>query len=390
MSQPYDRWLQATRACVDAAAEGGYALVSSLGSMQYNWVSFLAAKRKLPLILVVDGPIPAGVSDDYIRSGMGWFPGLFDPSRTLIISPFSEDSAPGKKLRGPIRDAVIASMSHALWVAEIRAGGVMEKVVNQAAEEGRRVSVFRPDRFDPQTAGNKRLLEKGSVTGFNPALRPSEPGGKSNTTPERRLVTASAGAFEGRGEYLFHFTRSCPGPWPGQSWEEYLSSLDNAEPGASHSALDTLGRIAGELRIRGGSRLIRGDQPMVSLTECAPQELTGLIAWNRSLIRWTFEPYGVAIRKDALERMGARRVIYASEDEYKALSPKDRLFFQLHNPPRTDWSREKEWRVRGDIDLSAFAKNEVMLVTPPEAFSLMGAVPFRVSVTPPVRSKAGW
>ena len=386
--KPHDRWLAATRACVDAAAAGGYAMVSSLGAMPYDWVSFLAAKRKLPLIVVADGPIPArDPHDSYIRSGMGVFPGIFDPRQTLIVSPFSENSSPGRKLRGPIRDALVASLSNALWVAEIRGGGVMEKAVSRAVEEERRVTVFRPDTFDSQTAGNRRLLDKGSVSAFAPALRLPESSGESDTESKEPVVAVSASIFE-QNEYLFHYTRACPGPWPSQSWADYLSALDNAEPGASHSGRDTLLRIVRELRIRGGSRLIRGGQPMVSLTERKPQEMTELIAWNRSLVRWSFEPYGVAIRKNALKRMGARRVIYACEDEYKALSPEDRPFFQLHNPPRTDWSREKEWRVRGDVDLSVFTKDEVILLAPQEALPWTAPVPFGIFAAPFSRGEA--
>ncbi len=288
---PDDCWLKATRACVEAAAADGYALVSSVGNLAYNWVSFLAAKNKLPLILALDSPLPLEAEEDI--PALREFSGLFDPRRTLIVSPFTHDSTPRKKLGGPIRDACVASMSHALWAAEIRSGGIMEKILTEAADAGRRVIVFRPDRYDSRTAGNKRLLDSKAVP-FAPFLKSPAPLASSSSAGPMM----SADALED-GAYLFHFTRSCPGPWPGQSWREYLTSLDRGEPGAAHRVLDTLLRIVREGRIRGGSRLIRGRDPMVSLTARAPQEMAELASWNRSLIRWSFEPYGIAIHREA-------------------------------------------------------------------------------------------
>lgn len=83
-----------------------------------------------------------------------------------------------------------------------------------------------------------------------------------------------------------------------------------------------------------------------------PTHLANIRKWNPALIRWTFEPYAVAIRKATLEEMGALPVIYGSEAKFQELPEIERLRFQLHAPPKTDWSPEKEWRIIGDIDLS--------------------------------------
>ena len=333
--------------------------------------------NNLPLILVLDTPIPACGGEKDSFSELGEFSGLFDPRRTLLISPFTKTFLPAKKLRGPIRDELAAWLSHTVWIAEIRSKGVMEEIARNVITEGRRVTVFKPDKFDSYTAGNKKLLDDPHALAFYP---PTEAKQKNESITARKslLKTAPADLFEDH-EYLFHFTRSCPGRWPGQSWKDYLSSLYNGDPGSSHGAPDTLTRIINEMKLRGASRLIRGDQPMVSFTACNLEEMRKLITWNRSLIRWSFQPYGLAIRKEALQKAGARPVIYANAAEYDSLGLEDMPFFQLHNPPRTDWTREREWRVQGDLDLRAFKIDEIVVVVPRESFPLLMDIPFRIA-----------
>ena len=57
------------------------------------------------------------------------------------------------------------------------------------------------------------------------------------------------------GNYLFHYTRACPGPWPGQAYHEYLADLLDGRSLSGHSAFDTLIRIMEERLIRAGSRI---------------------------------------------------------------------------------------------------------------------------------------
>ena len=151
------------------------------------------------------------------------------------------------------------------------------------------------------------------------------------------------------GEYLYHYTRACPGPWPGQSHEEFLLSLLRGDGLSGHTVLDTLIRIVLEEKIRASLKLVRGEQAVVSWTSRPPMELDSMRRWNRALIRWTFEPFGVAVKRSSLRQMGAKPVIYAPESVYSRLTPSQRFRFQLHRPPRCSWKVEREWRLPRDL-----------------------------------------
>ena len=341
---PHDPWLRVSKRFTEEAMEQGYVLVSSLGNAPYNWISYLAKRSGSPLVLVCDGLLPWMDSENKKDAFLTAYGDLFDPANTLFLSPFSPGFLPPYKERQPIRDACVATISHKLWVAEVRPNGIMERLVKRAAGRGLSIVQASPEKIGK--AAPAALTEKSART---PQTRPYE------------VLTMEDGQF------LVHFTRSCPGPWPGQTWFQYLRSLDEEDEHSGHSAFDTLIRILDKKTIRGGSRLTRGPGRVVSFTGCSLREMRSLLRWNRSLIRWNFEPYGIAVNKELLQEMGARPVVYAPSEEYDGLPEAEQYRFQLHNPPRTDWSGEKEWRIQGDLDLRAVPAGQMAIVIPKEA-----------------------
>jgi hypothetical protein len=161
-----------------------------------------------------------------------------------------------------------------------------------------------------------------------------------------------------RERYLYHYTRPCPGPWPGQSYRDYLDSLLEGEGSCGHDALDTLERILSEGCIRGSHRLVRGVDAVVSWTSRPPQDLTEMRRWNRGLMRWTFEPYGIALNRRELRRLGAKPAVYGTSQLYQELSPEERYRFQSQGSTGMSWKLEREWRLLGDLvlheDMDAF------------------------------------
>jgi len=179
-------------------------------------------------------------------------------------------------------------------------------------------------------------------------------------------------------DYLIHWTRSCVGPWPGESHAEHFSRLMKGQQ--ETEGLDTLKRILKEGVIRASTRLVRGGYPVVPFTENPPQDLPGLMRWRSGLRRWTFEPYGIALSKARLVESGARPVIYGEIADFERLPQEERPFFQLAKSGVGDWTQEMEWRILGDLNLEAFETQELALLLPSqqEAISMSKTCPWRV------------
>jgi hypothetical protein len=70
-----------------------------------------------------------------------------------------------------------------------------------------------------------------------------------------------------------------------------------------------------------------------------------------------------------LEDQGGRRVIYGDEKDWNAIPDSERHLFQpststTHGGNSIDWSREKEFRCIGDIDLSPLDRNQLIVFVP--------------------------
>jgi hypothetical protein len=103
---------------------------------------------------------------------------------------------------------------------------------------------------------------------------------------------------------------------------------------------------------------------VVSFTERLPRELNAIIRWRPGLIRWSFELYGVGVPRETLKRLGARPVVYCREGEFSDAGDEDRPFLQVQKPDGTEWSDEKEWRLRGNLDLELLPLEELVIAVP--------------------------
>ena len=146
-------------------------------------------------------------------------------------------------------------------------------------------------------------------------------------------------------EWLCHWTRARSGPWPDESAEDHLDALILGCDSADHSAFAAIVRIAET------GRLLRTalSKNCVSLTEVPLSEFRGRRTYRRHLRRYDFEPWGVAIRKSALARLGAKPVRYLGnptvDADWNTHPKRDRS-------GSIDWSLEREWRFPGDIVLT--------------------------------------
>jgi hypothetical protein len=171
----------------------------------------------------------------------------------------------------------------------------------------------------------------------------------------------------GDGTYLIHWTRRRDGPWPGQSETEFLDDLLQSRNSASHSAIATLARIVLQRRLIASAAAIRGSFSVVSLSERSLSDLARARAYRHHRQRWDAEPCGLCIRRDWLIHRGARPVQYGDDETWATMPASERPFFQQRQTRSRrgtrliDWSQEREWRVPGDLDLSAAGTHDVVL-----------------------------
>ncbi|MEN6438310.1 MAG: hypothetical protein ABFD97_06990 [Syntrophobacter sp.] len=367
---PESSWLKALRFALGEIPSGGIAVAGSTGTLTYDLVTAHAMREGLPSAVVTPFPIlrssPEG-TDDPLFAG------------SAAISCLLTTNSCSGAMRLLCRDRLLASISHAHLVIELRRGGNLMAIIEDAQTAcAKPLYIFDPGGITPRNAGNYQLLEKFPawsrkfrITG--PVCRAEAgteiPGEKPVAANEYGLTQSdypvdsrenTSSSHENRseqpgiidwGEFLFHYTRACPGPWPGQPRREYLLGLLDADSLSAHTALDTLVRILLECRIRSGNKLIRGAEAVVCWSSHPPCNYRILRKWNSSLARWTIEPYGIAVSRSLLRDVGVKPAIYGRDRVHDALPLPEKFRFQLSNDGRGAWRDEREWRSRGDFEI---------------------------------------
>ena len=351
---PWDPWIKVTRKMVDLAATPKTAIIASYGNPQYELVWHLALRTGSGVIIVCDNHLPTDQAPKKREFFLKKYAAFLKTGRHLLVSPFMNGHLPRSAEKQYCRDEVVAHLADRILVAEIRAKGHMERLTKEALAKNIPVTAYQPEKFTSANQGNRNLLELGA--------KPLKEHIDLPAKIIRPVVAYQSPLSLDYGKYLYHFTRRCPGPWPTQDLFEYYRSLVDEDENAAHTAFDTLRNILNEKLIRASNHLIRGHKKVVSLTSLPPGELTELIRWRRGLIRWTMEPYGLGISIKYLIGQNASPVIYGDENVWRRLPEKHKYRFQLHRPPKTDWSTEKEWRLPTDLDLSQIPTEYVLII----------------------------
>ncbi len=414
-------WLLATRALVFGASETGRVIVAGLGLDLHEAAAQGAAEAGAAMIVALEGPVPGMLEETRRAAFYDRNRGLYTYGKTLWISVFPPGSPRlPKEVSMATRDALAAGIASMAVAVSVRSGGRMErlalarlaagmpveilpcgclpaKVRDTLEKRGARIAsavwslrtggspgsatyagpvAAAESKFDAArphgAAESGRMKPPGEALLGSPASEswedgsPEEAGSSSEPRPRSAAsgllsTVPSPGELRRGWDFLAHYTRAFRGPFPGQSRAEYIRDL--AALGRPRNGMDTLRRILAEGRIRASGRLIRGGEAAVSLTALSPWEAAEVAGWCPHLVRWSFEPYAVCIRREAAEAAGIEPVLYLPEDCFGALPEDRRFLFQKHRPPDCDWTREKEWRRRGDIVLPSLAPEAVLVLT---------------------------
>ena len=368
---PLDRWVGLTAAVARRIGRDRHTLVAGLGPLTYDFALYCAldAGGTAEIVLDATQESPRGTA---LRSRRDEFLGH---RRTHA-------SWPKERLAAEERDRAVCDAADVVVVIEARADGIMERLGRMRLRQ-RRALLVCPTDGSPRTSGNARLAAAGASTidwggGGGPGRR------NGAEAPEAARVPFPAGIppAVATWPYVVHFTRTCPLELPGESRWEFAGTLAASRDPLFHHGLRVLERIVDEGVVRASGRLIRGGRSVVSFTAAAPAEVAALARWARHLGRWTFEPYGVGLRREAAVRRGLRPVIYGPADRYAAIAPRERWRYQAEATGGVDWTAEREWRARGDVDLGSWAVDEgiVVVADQEQAQQIRGRSPFRVHV----------
>jgi hypothetical protein len=162
--------------------------------------------------------------------------------------------------------------------------------------------------------------------------------------------------------WLIHWTRACHGPWPGETDADFYSDLVRSGDEYCRSALRSLRRILDESRIRASAWRIGSGQAMVAFTALSPNDSLKLMRWRPRWSRWSFEPYGIAIRAELATQIGARLVRYVDEAEWKLLTDAEKPFAHRRGRNADVWPAECEWRIAGDLNLAPIAPEQIRIL----------------------------
>jgi predicted Rossmann fold nucleotide-binding protein DprA/Smf involved in DNA uptake len=151
-----ERTVTATVALARAAARAGFALVTSGMKSTHRIAAVAARAAAAPRIIVLDRGLLAafGAHLDRDPSGLGPGRAVFDPTRTLVLSPFRpfDHAAPGNGRR---RDELIAALGDVVAAASARPGGETERICLRALDRGQCVLNWQ--------GGSEALLSAGAV-----------------------------------------------------------------------------------------------------------------------------------------------------------------------------------------------------------------------------------
>lgn len=326
-----DPWLRETVRAVETAINQGISIVSSVGMITWEWVVWHTKRLGGNQVIVLPRGKVSSMTDR-VEEIVREFD--LDVRHTVFLMPFHAKDKRIRKEVYPERDRWVMALAERIFPVSMRESGVMSKLLADPDVIGQVDNSYQIPyiRYRDDREGTKQLLV--------------DVDGKINV---------------GDWDYLTHWTRSCHGAWTGERICDFYQDLYTADNGYPRDGLQTLKRILQEGKIRGSDELVRGSEAMVSLTETTPEKLLDIIRWRPGFIRWNFEPYGISIKRQALESMGARSVRYGSEAQFRQLSETDGAYFQLVSPEGKDWGVEKEWRVLGDIDLGVLDTKDVIV-----------------------------
>lgn len=217
-----------------------------------------------------------------------------------------------------------------------------------------------PDHASGDDEDTAREFDAGELIGGEDSASTSTSTSTNAGTGVDEMLAARA-LLENPARWLIHCTRGRQGAWPGESESQFRDWLLLTVPQpVDLSPLATLRRIVGQRHLIGGGPTIRAGQPVICFSAAPLLEFISQRTFRSHLGRWDAEPYGIAVSRTAAKRLGARPVIYIDPETDPPTAERSRWRLQPRGTT-FDWSREREWRLRGDLDLRQLTSDQAIV-----------------------------
>ena len=283
----------------------------------------------------------------------------FPTKQTAAIFILQKDNAP------PV-DVTLINVAHTVHALSVRHGGNIHQGI---------AARLAPKQPDPAQPSPIRLLNDSSLTkpktrnellelgAIDWLLLPRTIDGDQHCESNpRQLRSNTIVPLESidQSQYLLHWARRQSNAWPDQNQDTHLDHLIFGSSDDRYLEVMTLCRIIASNRLIGAAHLTRDPAPVVCFSAVSVGELPDRTVFRKHLARWDFVPYGLAIRKTVLQAAGCKEVIYGNNSKWNELPDEQKPWFQLETSSngKIDWTEEREWRLRGDLDLSKIATDD--------------------------------
>lgn len=365
-------WLAALRDSVLTAAKRGQALLAVEGTTAERFVGRAGVVLDVPSVHLHVGAACntalwfESVLTDFVMHSLtcGQSPVYVSPR--LITSSTRDSDADDV----PERDRLLIDMADDCVALAVRSRGHCWQLLSERLHDSSssRVSIVHDDRLTRNAktcellSAGARLLKPSRGNNNNQSLAEMTQMTRAPFTPTHNVSQNNA---EAESLFLTHWTRGLESlalrDMPDELLDEWLVQPDAVD----RTAWASLQRLLDSGRITARRQTATDSIPVVCFSATPLTELLRQRTYRPHRTRWDAEPFGLCVRQEALQRLGARPVIYGDNTVREALPANERHWFQPRiSRTRTgeiDWSSEREWRLPGDLRLEWLAPEDVVV-----------------------------
>ncbi len=370
-------WFDALRTMAVGVDKATEFLITAKGTTTHEFVCRLAELFQIPIVDFE--PFPRRPSTVWFKHQAQSAENPAEQGGRIFRAFFKPFARACKTQPKSIVDELLIGLAKSAILLSVRKNGNIQKLaqrrISRNPASGTRLLINR--KLTPASVESD-LLKRGALAWwlYGPDISPSDEPSRNHAwfdpRPGPHAIILTLDELKTK-DYLAHWTRRRVGPWPDQTRAEFLDDLIFLASRREHNEISALCRILALGRILGSHGLTRDSRDVVCFSNLPLDEMLDRRVFRPHLGRWDFEPYGIAVDREFLKRLGARPVVYGDESAWEQLSDADQAFFQLEHSrsSQIDWTLEQEWRLVGDLKLDDIPVDQAVVFVKSESEALM-------------------